>query len=180
MKRTHLFGTVTACTLAAVVSVGAQDRPTASPSDESKTVVVTGCLKSGPASATATVGTSGSTASASARSSFIIADAVIKDPAATATTGATGTTGTAPAATTTPGGPAGKTYSLVGGQASELTTLLNSKVEIKGTLELEEPERSGQHAQHRDAHHRHDGERASSAEGDERPPRSRGAAAVSK
>jgi hypothetical protein len=138
MKRTHLFGTVTACTLAAVVSVGAQDRPTASPSDESKTVVVTGCLKSGPASATATVGTSGSTASASARSSFIIADAVIKDPAATATTGATGTSGTAPAATT-PGSPAGKTYSLVGGQATELTTLVNSKVEIKGTLEPKSP-----------------------------------------
>ena len=114
MNRTQLFGTVMACTLAAAVSVGAQDRPTTSPSDQSKTVTVTGCLKTGPASATASVGTSGTpTATASARTSFIIADAVIKDPAAPT---ATGTSGSA----TTPGGPAGKTYSLTGGSQTEL------------------------------------------------------------
>ena len=145
MKRTHLFGTVLACTLAAAVGVGAQERPTTSPSDQSKTVVVTGCLKSGPASTTATAGTAGTTgtagtagvtASASARGSFIITDAVVGDATSTtgATPSATGTSGTPPSATT-PGGPAGKTYSLVGGQSTELQGLLNSKVEIRGTLD---------------------------------------------
>ena len=150
MKRTHLFGTMMACTLAAVVSVGAQERPSTSPSDrEAKTVVVTGCLKSAPASSTAatpsttgtagTAGTAGSTAS-SARGSFILTDAVVSsDTASTA-----GATSTPPTGSTTPTGAttgtsgssasAGKTYSVVGGQQSELQGFLNSKVESRGTL----------------------------------------------
>jgi hypothetical protein len=154
MKRTHLFGTAMACTLAAAVSVGAQERPTTAPSDQSKTVVVTGCLKSGPAAASSTTGTTGTTgtagtagvtASASARGSFIVTDAVVKDTTTTATTpttGATGTSGTS-ASATTPGGPAGKTYSLIGGQPSELQELLNSKVEIRGTLDAKDKAPAG-------------------------------------
>ena len=157
MKRTHLFGTMMACTLAAAVSVGAQERPTTSQSDrEGKTVVVTGCLKSGSSMAsgtagtagtTGTAGTAGSTASTAGGGSFIITDAVVGDAtsstagaagtgatAGTAGTGATaGTSGTS--ASTTPGSPMGKTYALVGGQSSELKGYLDSKVEIRGTLD---------------------------------------------
>ena len=162
MKRTHLFGTMMACTLAAAVSVGAQDRPTTSQSDrEGKSVVVTGCLKSGSSMATGTTGTgstagtagtSGSTASSASRGSFIITDAVVasgsastSDPtgtasptgstAGTAGTGSTaGTSGTSPSATN-PGTAMGKTFTLVGGQQSQLQGFVNSQVEIRGTLD---------------------------------------------
>ena len=83
MKRTHLFGTMMACTLAAAVSVAAQDRPSQTSSDrDAKAVVVTGCLKSdstmtGTAGTAGTAGTSGSTAGAMTRGSFILTDAMV-------------------------------------------------------------------------------------------------------
>jgi hypothetical protein len=144
MKRTHLFGTMMACTLAAAVSVGAQDRPSTSQSDrEGKSVVVTGCLKSAaPTSTTAATpsptGTSGSTAAAA--DSFIITDAVVEADKAstTATTGTASPTASPTAPPTTAGTsgvtPSAKTYAVVG-QQSELQGLLNSKVEIRGTLD---------------------------------------------
>lgn len=140
MKRTHLFGTMMACTLAAAVSVGAQDRPSTSQSDrEGKSVVVTGCLKSAaPTSTTAgtpsPTGTSGSTAAAAG--GFIITDAVV-EPDKASTTGTTGTASpTAPPTTAGTSGvtPSTKTYAVVG-QQIELQGLLNSKVEIRGTLD---------------------------------------------
>lgn len=164
MKRTHLFGTMMACTLATAVSLGAQERPsTAQSASEGKTVVVTGCLKSGSslmtgtsgtagtAGTTGTAGTAGSTASSSARGGFILTDASLStgsggstasatgtsptgSTTGTAGTGSTaGTSGTSPSASIT--SESGKTYSLVGGQQSELQGFLNSKVEIRGTLD---------------------------------------------
>ena len=129
MKRTHLFGTVMACALATAVSVGAQDRPSTAASDQGKTVVVTGCLKSDPAvpSPTGTAGTAGTTSSPStaARSSFIVTDAIVSSASgstagATATTSPTGTspTGTSPTGTTPTGTtPTGTTPSATAGAA---------------------------------------------------------------
>lgn len=148
MKRTYLFGTMMAFTLAAA-SVGAQqDRPTPSSSDQpDKSVVVTGCLKSAPSSASATgtagaTGTSGSVTTAS----FILADAKIAPGGSSAS--ATGTAGTGSTAGTagTSGTPASsvdkdkdkdknKTFALVGGSSSELQGYVNSKVEITGTID---------------------------------------------
>lgn len=175
MKRTYLFGTMVAFSLAAA-SVGAQqDRPTPSSSDRAdKNVVVTGCLKSGSQIAGATgsgstgtgtagtSGTSGTSASASGRSSgFILTDAKLTPGSgasasatgtgtsatgtgstASGTTGSTSTGATAGTSGTSASGSAsadssdkGKSFALVGGQQSELQGYVNSKVEIRGTLD---------------------------------------------
>jgi hypothetical protein len=147
MKRTHLFGTMMACALATVVGVGAQERPSATATDsDSKNVVVTGCLKSdsaGAAGTAGTVGTTGSTATTSARG-FIVTDAVVSNTSAS-TTGATATTppsgstagtgATAGTSGTSTEAKDGKTFTVVGGTPSELQTYVNSKVEIRGTLD---------------------------------------------
>ena len=148
MKRTYLFGTMMAFSLAAA-SVGAQqDRPTSASEQPSKNVVVTGCLKSGssPTGSTATgtagtTGTSGTTASGSG--SFILADAKVTPAtaatSATGTTGSTagttGTSGTAPSADADKDKDKAKSFALVGGTSSELQGYVNSKVEITGTID---------------------------------------------
>ena len=153
MKRTYLFGTIMAFSLAAA-SVGAQqDRPTPSSSDQaSKTVVVTGCLKSGSQlTATGTAGTTGTSGTSAAGSSFILADAKMTPAGSgsatstatstttgtatgTATTGTSGSTATADADKDKNKDKA-KSFALVGGTPSELQGYINSKVEITGTID---------------------------------------------
>jgi hypothetical protein len=143
MKRTYLFGTMMAFGLA-VASVGAQDRPAASSSDQQgKSVVVTGCLKSGAqltgSAASGTAGTTGTSGTTASGGSFILADAKVAGKtgtdSATAVTGSTaGTTGTS-GTTASADKDKAKSFTLVGGTPSELQGYLNSKVEITGTID---------------------------------------------
>jgi hypothetical protein len=135
MKRNILFGSV----LAAAMSVGAAAQSTApqtppagsrDQASSAGTVTVTGCLKSGSGSPSAT-GTSGSTAGAAGASSagsFILADA---------TTGAAGGAMGAPAGTsgTAPRAGSGSQYKLTGGSKDDLQKYVNSKVEIRGKID---------------------------------------------
>ena len=150
MKRTYLFGTMMAFSLAAA-SVGAQqDRPTSASEQPSKNVVVTGCLKSGSSptgstatgsTATGTAGTTGTSGTTASGSSFILADAKVTPATGAAsasgttgsTAGTTGTSGTAPSASADKD--KAKSFALVGGTSSELQGYINSKVEITGTID---------------------------------------------
>lgn len=148
MKRTFLFGTVMACAIAAAATVGAQQEPSSQTSSDKndKTVVVTGCLTGPAASATGTAGTTGTTGttgstvgtSGSMPSGFILTNGFLSSTSASSTAGTTASTAaTTPPTTTDPSTPVtrGKSFALVGGQPSELQQYLNSKVEIRGTLD---------------------------------------------
>ncbi len=158
MKRNILFGSVLAAALsvglAAQSPAGAPQDPTAPPSsprpspsaqapsqkdDSSKTVTVTGCLKSDSASATGTSGTAAPAgggapaggapaggASSSKSESFILANASTGSGSSTGAPGAAGTAGSSSSASQ---------YKLSGGSKSDLTKYVNSKVEIKGKLD---------------------------------------------
>ena len=133
MKREFVFGGL----IALALSVGASAQTTAGqqyPSTQDKdkdTVTVTGCLVPGAGGAVGTSGTTATTASPSA-AGFMLINAS-KDGAAAATTTA-GTSGTT-AATTAPVADAGKSFNLVGGDQADLQKWVNSRVEIKGTIE---------------------------------------------
>jgi len=133
MKREFVFGGL----IALALSVGASAQTTAGqqyPSTQDKdkdTVTVTGCLVPGAGGAVGTSGTTATTASPSA-AGFMLINAS-KDGAAAATTTA-GTSGTT-AATTAPAADAGKSFNLVGGDQADLQKWVNSRVEIKGTIE---------------------------------------------
>jgi hypothetical protein len=153
MKRNILFGSVLAAALsvglAAQSPAGAPQDPTAPPSsprpspsaqapsqkdDSSKTVTVTGCLKSDSASATGTSGTAAPAgggapaggASSSKSEGFILANASTGSGSSTGAPGAAGTAGSSSSASQ---------YKLSGGSKSDLTKYVNSKVEIKGKLD---------------------------------------------
>lgn len=154
MKRMFVVGTALAAALtcSAYAQQGSDQSAASSQNkDKDKEVTVTGCLTSGsPASATAgtattsgTAGTSGSTAG-SASPNFILTNAVMGSGASSTTyptTGATGTSGTA--GTSGAASASGPSYQLTGGQSSELEGLVNSKVEIKGTLDSPSASTSG-------------------------------------
>ena len=133
MKQEFVFGGLIA--LALSVGTAAQTAyPTSQDKDKDKdkdTVTVTGCLVPGAGGAVGTSGTT-STATPSASAGFILINAT-KDgaPAATTTAGTSGTSAT----TTAPAADAGKSYALVGGDPSDLQKWVNSRVEIKGTIE---------------------------------------------
>jgi hypothetical protein len=153
MKRNILFGSVLAAALsvglAAQSPAGAPQDPTAPPSsprpspsaqapsqkdDSSKTVTVTGCLKSDSASATGTSGTAAPAgggapaggASSSKSEGSILANASTGSGSSTGAPGAAGTAGSSSSASQ---------YKLSGGSKSDLTKYVNSKVEIKGKLD---------------------------------------------
>jgi hypothetical protein len=140
MKRNILFGSFLAAALsvgAAAQSASPQTPPAGSrdqASTSSQTVTVTGCLKSGSASPSAT-GTAGSTAGAAGAStagSFILADATTG--AAGGAMGApAGTTGSAPKAGASAA--SGKEFKLTGGNKDDLQKYVNSKVEIRGKID---------------------------------------------
>lgn len=130
MKREFVFGGL----IALALSVGAAAQTAYPPSqdkdkdkDNKDTVTVTGCLVPG---AGGPVGTSGTTATPPVSPGFKLINAT-KDGASAATTtaGTSGTTAPAPAAD------AGKSFTLVGGDQADLQKWVNSKVEIKGTIE---------------------------------------------
>ena len=153
MKRNILFGSVLAAALSvglgAQAPTGAPQDPAAPPSSprpapsaqapsakddsSSKSVTVTGCLQADSASATGTSGTAapagggaagGGAASSSKSESFILANA-------STGSGASGAAGTAGSAS----GSSASQYKLMGGNKSDLTKYVNSKVEIKGKLD---------------------------------------------
>ena len=155
MKRNILFGSVLAAALSvglgAQAPSGAPQDPTAPPScprpspsaqapsqkddSSSKTITVTGCLQADSASATGTSGAgapgapaggapAGGAASSSKSESFILANA-------SEGSGAGAAAGTAGSASKS----SASQYKLMGGNKSDLTKYVNSKVEIKGKLD---------------------------------------------
>ena len=157
MKRNILFGSVLAAALSvglgAQAPSGAPQDPTAPPSSprpspsaqapsqkddsSSKTITVTGCLQADSASATGTSGAGApgapaggapaGGASSSKSESFILANAS-EGSGAGAAGGAAGTAGSASKSSASQ-------YKLMGGNKSDLTKYVNSKVEIKGKLD---------------------------------------------
>ena len=155
MKRNILFGSVLAAALSvglgAQAPTGAPQDPAAPPSSprpapsaqapsakddsSSKTVTVTGCLQADSAAATGTSGAgapgapaggapAGGAASSSKSESFILANA-------SEGSGAGAAAGTAGSASKS----SASQYKLMGGNKSDLTKYVNSKVEIKGKLD---------------------------------------------
>ena len=136
MKREFVFGGLIA--LALSVGTAAQATyPSSQDKDKDKdkdTVTVTGCLVPGAGGAVGTSGTTSTTTSPSA-GGFMLINAT-KDGATTPTTtaGTSGTTATT-TGTTAPAANAGKSFTLVGGDQADLQKWVNSRVEIKGTIE---------------------------------------------
>jgi hypothetical protein len=134
MKREFVFGGL----IALALSVGASAQTTAGqqyPSTQDKdkdTVTVTGCLVPGAGGAVGTSGTTATTANPSAAGFMLINASKDGAPAATTTAGTSGTTASG---TTAPAADAGKSFTLVGGDQEDLQKWVNSRVEIKGTIE---------------------------------------------
>lgn len=141
MKRQYLFGTMMAITLAftAAGASALQDPTTQSAKDE-KTVTVTGCLMPGaqPATPSGTAGTTGTTGTSSASASnFILTNAKMDSSSASTTTGTSGSTvpSTTSGTASSAGSAASKSFTLLGGDQSDLQKFVNSKVEIRGTID---------------------------------------------
>ena len=132
MKREFVFGGLIA--LALSVGVGAQStagQQYPSTQDKDKdTVTVTGCLVPGAGGVVGTSGTTASTATPSAAGFMLVNASKDGAPAATTTAGTSGTT-----ASTAPAADAGKSFTLIGGDQADLQKWVNSRVEIKGTIE---------------------------------------------
>jgi hypothetical protein len=129
MKRQMFFATVFSAALAVsgAAQTGAPGAQTGSQQTQQKEQQVTmvGCLQQSSAGAAGTTGTAG----AKAEAHFILSNA---SPASGSAAGSTtaGTSGTAGASSA-----AGNRYRLVGGDREDLEKYLNSKVEIRGTVE---------------------------------------------
>jgi len=130
MKQEFVFGGLIA--LALSVGTAAQTTyPTSQDKDKDKdSVTVTGCLVPGAGGAVGTSGTTSTTATPSAAGFMLINATKDGAPAATTTAGTSGTAGT-----TAPAADAGKSFTLVGGDPADLQKWVNSRVEIKGTIE---------------------------------------------
>ncbi|HET7220044.1 MAG TPA: hypothetical protein VFJ02_18435 [Vicinamibacterales bacterium] len=159
MKRTMLFGTIFSAALAmganAQTSAGTQPGAQSSGAQHNQQITVTGCLKSGDATAsnaagstgggTGTAGAAGTTgavgasASRDARSGFTLTNAKIGGGSATSgtsgTTGAGATGSTASGASSVGMASTATTFTLQGGSQSDLNKYANSQVEIRGTLD---------------------------------------------
>jgi hypothetical protein len=142
MRRHFMLGTVFSAALGVAAFAPApspqstpdQQRPSTS-SDAAKTVTMTGCLKSGDsASASPTAGAPAGAAGSSG--GYILTDAIMSG-GATGTAGAnegSPTAGNPPSATPGSTMGSGKTVKL-SGSASDLSSLVGKKVEVKGTLQ---------------------------------------------
>ena len=125
MKRKMFLATAFSAALA--VGVAAQTPPQTPPQTGERSqaqVTVTGCLAQAPSSATGTTGTTGT---ATAGSEFILKNATMGTMGTSPSTTA-GTSGAAASAT-------GKSFKLVGGSPSDLKDNVDTKVEIRGTIE---------------------------------------------
>jgi hypothetical protein len=132
MKREFVFGGLMAIALG--VGAAAQSTaPQAYPSqDKDKdTVTITGCLMPSSGGAVGTSGTTATTATPPAGGFMLINASKDKGAAATTTAGTSGTT----AGTTAGAADAGKSYTLIGGDQADLQKWVNSRVEIKGTVD---------------------------------------------
>lgn len=133
MKRQMIFATAFSAALA--VSVAAQTgtppagAQTGSPQQErqsSQQVTMTGCLQQ---ASSGVAGTAGAATASSSEKQFVLANATPEGGAASATAGTSGTPGAASSSSM------GNRFRLVGGDRKDLEKYLNSKVEIRGTLE---------------------------------------------
>lgn len=134
MQKTYVFGTMLALALTGSV-YAQQDQSAASSAQKDREVTVTGCLVPGAPGAATTAGTAGTAGSTSATSSadkFMLANATITagPGASTSTTGTAGTSGTTASTAAN-----GASFTLIGGESSDLTKNVNSKVEIRGVIE---------------------------------------------
>ena len=130
MKRQMFFATVFSAALAvsgaAQTGTGAQ---TGSQPDAQKNqqVTMTGCLQKASSGTAGTSGAAG-TAASSSGDQFILSNA----SPSSASTGTAGTTGAAAGAASSA---MGSKYRLMGGDREDLEKYLNSKVEIRGTID---------------------------------------------
>ena len=125
MKRQMFIATAFSAVLA--VSAAAQTPPQTPPPTGERSqaqVTVTGCLAQAPSSATGATGTTGT---ATAGSEFILKNATMGTMGASPSTTA-GTSGATASAM-------GKSFKLVGGSPSDLKDNVDTKVEIRGTIE---------------------------------------------
>jgi hypothetical protein len=148
MKRTYIFGTMLAATLTLPLSAMSQQSSADQSSSQSQRneVTVTGCLMAGAGGAgstAGTTGTSGSTSASSASGGFMLMNAIVSSggsstagsTAGGSTVGGSTTAGTTGSANSASGSKTGSTYTLTGGQKSELEKYVNSKVEVRGRLD---------------------------------------------
>jgi hypothetical protein len=131
MKRQMFFATAFSAALAVSAAAQTGTPPqTGAPQQEkqsSQQVTMTGCLQQ---ASSGVAGTSGAPTAGSSEKQFILANAT---PASGGTEpGTAGTAGTAGAASSSA---MGNRFRLVGGDREDLEKYLNSKVEIRGTLE---------------------------------------------
>ena len=146
MRRDFMLGMVFSAALAAAVSAQSpaqatpdQEKSGAKGNESAQTLTVTGCLKSASesgsstaASPTATASPAGQSASA-AGGGYILTDATTSSASSSTATGTAGSTAPNPAGASSSMS-SGTTYRLTG-SASNFTTLVGKKVEVKGTLQ---------------------------------------------
>lgn len=130
MKRQMIFATAFSAALAVSAAAQTGTPQTGAPQQErqsSQQVTMTGCLQQ---ASSGVAGTSGAATASSSEKQFILANATPEG--SSAASGTAGTSGTAGAASSSS---MGNRYRLVGGERKDLEKYLNSKVEIRGTLE---------------------------------------------
>ena len=129
MKRQMFFATVFSAALAvgAAAQTGTGTGTAQTGSQQDKQVTMTGCLQKATSGTAGTSGTATGTASSS--DEFILANAT----SGSASSSPAGTSGTASG--TAASSAMGSKYKLSGGDREDLTKYLNSKVEVRGTID---------------------------------------------
>ena len=134
MKRQMFFATAFSAALAVGVAAqtgtGTGAQTGAQETQKAQQVTMTGCLQKATPGTAGTSGTAEPGATASKSDQFILANAT---PASASTSGTAGTTGTPPSGA--PSSSMGNKYRLIGGDDEDLQKYMNSKVEIRGTID---------------------------------------------
>ena len=132
MKRQMVFATAFSAALAvgAAAQTGTGAQTGAQDTQKSQQVTMTGCLQKATAGTAGTSGTAETGATGSKSDQFILANAT---PGSASTSGTAGTTGTPPSGAASSS--MGNKYRLIGGDDEDLQKYLNSKVEIRGTID---------------------------------------------
>ena len=134
MKRQMFFATAFAAALAvgAAAQTGTGTATSPQTGQDKQPVTITGCLQQ----ASAATGTTGTTGTASSEPKFILTDAVKGSSSASGAAAGTGTAGTSSASMD-------NKFKLIGGDEDDLKKYVNTKVEIRGTLEKSSMPSSG-------------------------------------
>jgi hypothetical protein len=132
MKRQMFFATAFSAALAvgAAAQTGTGTATTPQQDTKAQQVTMTGCLERSAAGTAGTAGTATGTPSSAAAAGFILSNA--SAGSGSSASGTSGTSGTGAAGTSSS---PGAKYRLMGGDQEDLTKYVNSKVEIRGTLD---------------------------------------------